>query len=68
MTQLHGIIEAAQKAAEDRRRGDESGAKFHTDWANRAIYLEDDPQAARIAFQKAYAQWNLDYSQANPGF
>lgn len=67
MNQIEAIKEAARKEAECRRKRDEAGAKFHRDWAVRAIRLEDDIPAAREAYQQAYrdyiAQFDFPFSR-----
>lgn len=63
MTQLNAIIEAGQKAAQARRVSDESAAQFHTNWANKAIRLEENPSLARNAFQSAYREYNAQFDR-----
>lgn len=53
-TQIDLIRESGHKAGKASKRGDESNAQFHRRWAQRAIQLEDDPEAARQAFKDAY--------------
>ena len=67
MKQLEAIKEAGRKAAEARRNQDEPTAKFHTDWANKAARLEDDPSAAKQAFQDAYREHNEQYRTGSKG-
>lgn len=54
MNQIEAIKDAGARAATARRRGDEATARFHQSWADKAIRLEDDPKAAREAYNKAY--------------
>ena len=61
MNQLTSIREAGYKSAEARRKNDEATAKFHKDWADRAIYLEDDKQKGRLAFSTGYAQFSAEH-------
>jgi hypothetical protein len=50
--------EAGYKAGLARKRGDESTARFHSDWAKRAIKMEpgDYQEKALHAFKSAYAR------------
>jgi hypothetical protein len=53
---ISAYTEAGEKAGEARRVHDEACAKFHSDWANRAMALEtgEYKQQARQAFDSAY--------------
>ena len=61
MNQSTAIRQAAYKSAEARRKNDEATAKFHKDWADKAIYLEDDQQKGRLAFSAGYAQFSAKH-------
>lgn len=56
MQQLELIRVAGEKAGRARRDRDEARARFESDWAQRAIALEDDPEAARQAFREGYSR------------
>lgn len=54
---LEAYMEAGQKACKARKLGDEATAKFHTDWAKRAMRLEPSNEytnQADAAFRAAY--------------
>jgi hypothetical protein len=61
MTAFNAIdvyAEAGFKAGEARKQHDEARARFHSDWARRAINLESGEyrEKAQAAFKEAYAR------------
>jgi hypothetical protein len=56
-SQLDAIKQAGRKAAEAQHRfHDAATSRSHSDWAKKAIRMEDDPKAAHEAFRQAYKQ------------
>jgi hypothetical protein len=61
MTQFNSIAayaEAGRKAGLARKHGDEACARFHSDWAKRALRLEsgDYKAKAEAAFKSGYSE------------
>lgn len=54
LKQTEAIQDAGRKAGIASRNRDSAGARWHCDWARRAIALDADPEGARRAFQAAY--------------
>lgn len=61
MNQIELIKEAGRKAFIARKNNDESTARFHFEWARKAIYLEDKPSEAQKAFEDAYREEAKSY-------
>jgi hypothetical protein len=64
MNPLTTYHEAGSKAAQARKQGDESRAKFHSDWARKAFDLEKGEHKAKAqdAFKRGYRGDNLEES------
>jgi hypothetical protein len=57
--------ECGEKAAKYRHQRNESSARFHSEWANRAFLFETEPYrtAARKAFSDAYRATMESYAE-----
>jgi hypothetical protein len=53
-SQIEAIREAGEKAGEAMRHQDTACCRFHSEWARKAIRLEDDKEAAQKAFDEGY--------------